>query len=222
MARAVSPPEAPLSVARAADRVIRVLQVPFVPPLILGVLGVLIVEWFATDAHWLNAISLMVVYAVLTVGLNFAQGQSGLFTMGTAAFMGVGGYSTAYFTTAQHWSPILALLAGIVIALAIGGLFALLTLRISDIYLAIATLALVQIFGGMVLAYSTVTNGVNGITSVPPLGIGGLVADDVLKNALYYVRNTDVYPPNQRRDLGQRRCSSLNGMRFAKRLVVRE
>jgi branched-chain amino acid transport system permease protein len=168
----------------AADRVIRALQLPFVPPLILGALGVLIIELFAGDAHWLNVISLMVVYAVLTVGLNFAQGQSGLFTMGTAAFMGVGGYSTAYFTTAQHWAPILALLAGIVIALAVGGLFALLTLRISDIYLAIATLALVQIFGGLVLAYSTITNGVNGITSVPPLGIGSLVADDVLKNAL--------------------------------------
>ncbi len=170
--------------AGPADRVIRVLQLPFVPPLILGALGVLIIELFAGDAHWLNVISLMVVYAVLTVGLNFAQGQSGLFTMGTAAFMGVGGYSTAYLTTAQHWAPILALLAGIVIALVIGGLFALLTLRISDIYLAIATLALVQIFGGTVLAYSTVTNGVNGITSVPPLGIGSLVADDVLKNAL--------------------------------------
>jgi branched-chain amino acid transport system permease protein len=170
--------------AQAAERLIRVLQQPFVPPLILGVVGVLIVEWFAADAHWLNAISLMTVYAVLTVGLNFAQGQSGLFTMGTAAFMGVGGYSTAYLTTAQHWAPILALVAGVVLALAVGGLFALLTLRISDIYLAIATLALVQIFGGLVLAYSTVTNGVNGITSIPPLGIGSLVADDVLKNAL--------------------------------------
>lgn len=187
MARAAPIPDAPMSLrpgVGVADRLIRGLHLPFVPPLLLGVGAVVIIELFAGDNRWLSVISLMTVYAVLTIGLNFAQGQSGLFTMGTAAFMGVGGYSTAYLTTIQHWAPALALLAGVVLALVVGGLFALLTLRISDVYLAIATLALVQIFGGLVLAYSTITNGVNGITNLPPLGIGGLVADDVLKNAL--------------------------------------
>lgn len=187
MTQAVQAPQAPISAqpgAGAAERVVRLIQRPFVPPLLVGLVGTAVIELFATDAHWLSVISLMTVYAVLTVGLNFAQGQSGLFTMGTAAFMGVGAYSSAYLTVTQHWAPVPALLAGVVLCVIVGGFFALLTLRISEIYLAIATLALVQIFGGLVYAYPSVTNGVNGITNLPPLGIGGLVADDVLKNAL--------------------------------------
>ena len=161
----------------------RLARLPFVPPLVIGALAMLAVLLFTGDPHWENGISLMALYAVLTLGLNFAQGQSGLFTMGTAAFMGVGAYSTAYLTVTLHWAAVPAMLAGVVLAMAIAGLFALLTLRISDIYLAIATLALVQIFAGLVYAYPAITNGVNGLTNVPPLGIGGLVADDVVKNA---------------------------------------
>lgn len=187
MAEATLHPEAPIAPAPAGgvlEWVAWGLHQAWVQPIILGILAILLVEIFQSDPHWLSGISLMAVYAVLTVGLNFAQGQSGLFTMGTAAFMGVGGYSTAYFTVARHWTAVEALLAGVVIAMVVAGLFALLTLRISDIYLAIATLALVQIFTGLVYAYPAITNGVNGITNIPNFAIGGFVADDISKNAI--------------------------------------
>ena len=157
---------------------------PWVPPAVAGLVGLLIVAMLGGNEPWQAATALVVVYALATVGLNFAQGASGLFTMATAAFVGVGGYATGYLTTAQHWSALAALLGGIVISLIVGSIFALLTLRVSEIYLAIATLALVEIFGGLVDAYPGITGGVNGIPAIPPLSILGFTGDSPAKIAI--------------------------------------
>jgi ABC-type branched-subunit amino acid transport system ATPase component/ABC-type branched-subunit amino acid transport system permease subunit len=182
-------PEAPASVdpPRGASPLVRFLHQPWLPSVAMGVVFLVICALFTGNDRWLAATALVVVYAVLTIGLNFAQGASGMFTLGTAFFMAIGGYSTAYLTTAREWSPLMAMIAGVVIALVIGALFALLTLRVSEIYLAIATLALVQIGGGLILAYPSITNGVDGIPVIPAFSIGGFTADTTMKAAVFNV-----------------------------------
>jgi len=165
----------------------RILHWSPVPPLIAGAVGLAIVGVVSGNPVWLGATALLVVYALATVGLNFAQGGAGMFTMATAAFVGVGGYSTAYLTTVHHWTPIAAMAAGVVISLVVASLFALLTLRVGEIYLAIATLALVEIFGSLILAYSGLTGGENGIASIPPFSIFGFTASSVVKNAVFNI-----------------------------------
>ncbi|MDQ7910815.1 branched-chain amino acid ABC transporter ATP-binding protein/permease [Phytohabitans sp. ZYX-F-186] len=162
----------------------RLLHNPFAAPLAVGVVALVAVAALTGDQRWLAAVGLMATYALCTVGLNFAQGASGMFTMGHAAFMGVGAYATAYLTTAREMAPLTAMAVGAAISAAVGALFALLTLRVSEIYLAIATLALVQIFGGLLLAYPGITNGVDGIAAIPSFGVGGFEADTVAKNTI--------------------------------------
>ncbi len=162
----------------------RLLHNPFVAPLAVGAVALAVVAALTGDLRWLAAVGLMLTYALCTVGLNFAQGASGMFTMGHAAFMGLGAYTSANLTTQHGVNPLLAMLAGAALSAVVGGVFALLTLRVSEIYLAIATLALVQIFGGLLLAYPGVTNGVDGIAAIPPLSGLGFVADTVMKNTI--------------------------------------
>ena len=89
--------------------------------------------------------SVMIPFLVLSlaaIGLNILTGYTGLISLGTAAFMGVGAYSCYKLTTFFPGVNIivLILLSGLFSA-AIGVLFGLPSLRIKGFYLAVATLA---------------------------------------------------------------------------------
>jgi branched-chain amino acid transport system permease protein len=84
----------------------------------------------------------VLIFALASIGLNLLTGYTGLISLGTAGFMGVGAYATYKFTT---WFPganivLLIVMSGFVSA-AIGALFGLPSLRIKGFYLAVATLA---------------------------------------------------------------------------------
>ncbi len=56
------------------------------------------------------------IYAIATVGLAIFTGYTGLFSLGHAAFMALGAYTTAILTYFLHWPFIPALLVGMVVA----------------------------------------------------------------------------------------------------------
>jgi branched-chain amino acid transport system permease protein len=82
------------------------------------------------------------VFSLAAIGLNILTGYTGLISLGTAAFMGVGAYACYKLTTAFPGVNIvvLMLVSGLFSA-AIGVLFGLPSLRIKGFYLAVATLA---------------------------------------------------------------------------------
>jgi branched-chain amino acid transport system permease protein len=82
------------------------------------------------------------VFALAAIGLNILTGYTGLISLGTGAFMGVGAYACYKLTTILPGLNIVAciLLSGF-FAAAIGALFGLPSLRIKGFYLAVATLA---------------------------------------------------------------------------------
>jgi len=82
------------------------------------------------------------VFSLAAIGLNILTGYTGLVSLGTGAFMGVGAYACYKLTT---FFPnlniiVLALVSGVFSA-AVGALFGLPSLRIKGFYLAVATLA---------------------------------------------------------------------------------
>ncbi len=83
-----------------------------------------------------------IFYTIIAVqGLNVLTGYTGQISLGQAAFMLVGGYTSALVTT--HFGlpfPLAVLAAGLVAGLA-GLLFGLPSLRVKGFYLAMATLA---------------------------------------------------------------------------------
>jgi branched-chain amino acid transport system permease protein len=84
----------------------------------------------------------LLVFSLAAIGLNILTGYTGLISLGTGAFMGVGAYACYKMTTIFPGLNIIVciLLSGIFSA-AIGALFGLPSLRIKGFYLAVATLA---------------------------------------------------------------------------------
>lgn len=84
----------------------------------------------------------VLIFALATIGLNILTGYTGLISLGTGGFMGVGAYATYKLTTIYPDINIIVLiLASGLIAAAVGVLFGLPSLRIKGFYLAVATLA---------------------------------------------------------------------------------
>lgn len=118
----------------------------------------------------LNVLTTMLLFAALAQGWNVLGGYGGYLNLGTAAFFGIGAYTTAILNYELGWSPfataVLAGVAAVVLALVIG----IPSLRIRGVYFAILTLVLTFLM--QQLAFSIpITRGALGIFVVP-LGLG--------------------------------------------------
>jgi branched-chain amino acid transport system permease protein len=91
----------------------------------------------------LNAILIpFLIFALAAIGLNLLTGYTGLLSLGTGAFMGVGAYACLKLTTFfPHVDIIIWILASGLASAAVGVMFGLPSLRIKGFYLAVATLA---------------------------------------------------------------------------------
>src|SRR5580693_4676352 len=82
------------------------------------------------------------IFSLAAIGLNLLTGYTGLLSLGTGAFMGVGAYACYKLETFFPQVNILVwILASGVVSAAVGALFGLPSLRIKGFYLAVATLA---------------------------------------------------------------------------------
>ena len=82
------------------------------------------------------------VYALAAIGLNILTGYTGLISLGTGAFMGVGAYACFKLTTfLPNVNIIIWILVSGLFSAAIGAIFGLPSLRVKGFYLAVTTLA---------------------------------------------------------------------------------
>jgi branched-chain amino acid transport system permease protein len=111
---------------------------------------------------------------VLTIGINALLALSiwltlscGLLAMANAAFMGIGAYTASVLTMSAGMPFPVALAGGIaapvLVALAIGGP----TLRLSGVYLAMATLGFGEVVRVLVLNAEGLTGGALGLNGIP-------------------------------------------------------
>ena len=91
--------------------------------------------------YWLRLLVNFGICALAVLGLHILTGLCGLFSIGQAAFMAVGAYTAAIFTSKfglSGWAtlPLAGIMAGLV-----GVIFGAPSLRIKGFYLAMSTLA---------------------------------------------------------------------------------
>src|SRR6202034_1113469 len=113
----------------------------------IGIAVILLVAFVAFpllgNDFLLNAVMIpFLIFALAAIGLNLLTGYTGLLSLGTGAFMGVGAYACLKLTTAfpQVNIVIWIVVSGLFSAI-VGVLFGLPSLRIKGFYLAVATLA---------------------------------------------------------------------------------
>src|SRR5262245_59002785 len=102
------------------------------------------------------------------MGLNILVGYSGQLSLGHGAFMALGAYTSAilahrYKVDYLATIPIAALLTGVV-----GFLFGFPALRLSPLYLALATFALAVVTPSLIKRPDQLTGGVQGILLTQP------------------------------------------------------
>ncbi len=115
--------------------------------------------------------NIMAIGVIGAIGLNILTGFAGQISLGHGAFIGVGAYACAYFTSDLGMSFWVAMpLAGVVTAV-IGMIFGIPSLRLKGLYLAIATLAAQFIIEYVIVHWDKVTNGVLGkLVDSPHIG----------------------------------------------------
>ena len=98
------------------------------------------------------AIANTLIYGVIAIGFCLLLGYSGLASLGTAGFLGIGSYA-AFYVMQQFGLPYaVAFVSTLVLSLVIGVVVGFISLRIEGIYLAILTLGLSEILRNLLMA----------------------------------------------------------------------
>ncbi len=139
----------------------------------LGLFLVFLMVFPFVASAYLLYIANMIGFAIIgAIGLNLLTGFTGQISLGHAAFVGVGAYTSAILVTRLGFSFWLSVpCAGLVAALA-GMIIGIPSLRVKGLYLCIATLASQFIFEFIFIHWESMTKGITGI-HIPPPRIGG-------------------------------------------------
>jgi branched-chain amino acid transport system permease protein len=115
----------------------------------------------------------MIGFAVIgAIGLNLLTGFTGQISLGHAAFIGIGGYTSAILVTRLGFSFWLSIPFAGLVAAAAGLVIGIPSLRVKGLYLCIATLAAQFIFEFIFVHWESMTKGITGINVPPPVIAG--------------------------------------------------
>jgi branched-chain amino acid transport system permease protein len=131
--------------------------------LIAGVVGValLAVAPFL-DSYLLHLLIMVLFWGYLGACWNVLGGYAGLFSFGHALFFGIGGYTSTVLFMRIGLSPWLGMLAGALVAAAVGLFIGFLSFRygLRGIYFGLVTLAFAEVFRLVFLAWNFVGGSV--------------------------------------------------------------
>ena len=162
---------------------------------VVAVGGALIVVVPAVaEIFMLFELTLFLVLAILALSLAWVWGFGGILCFGQSVFFGLGGYTYAIAVINMGDSTV-PLMLGILLPALLAGLlgYFLFWQRISDVYLAVITLAVSLIFyyltgasaGSEYRIGNALLGGYNGIPSVPPINVPGAPEHQVVYGDLY-------------------------------------
>lgn len=144
----------------------------------------LAVPSLAKNTYQMLMFNLVLIYVMLTLGLNFSLGLTGQASMGHAALWGIGSYCTAILATRLHWPFYVVMPITVLVGVAFGLFIGLPTTRLKGRYLALATMAFGEIVIIVLMNWAKLTGGPNGILGIPAPVIFGLKLNTTYK--FYY------------------------------------
>lgn len=162
----------------------------------------IVVQILATEkvinAYIMQIVMFAEVNVIMTVSLNLINGFTGQFSLGHAAFMGIGAYISSMLTTLiiptrsfdkpiQYLIFIGSMIAGGIVAGFVGFLIGIPTLKLKGDYLAIVTLAFGEVLKA-VIRLTPFVGGPRGITGIPKLATFPIVSV-VMILAIILIRN---------------------------------
>jgi branched-chain amino acid transport system permease protein len=121
---------------------------------------------------YLTIIAGVIVYAIVTLGLNLLMGYAGLVSLGTAAFMGVGAYLAAFLTQDLGMDFLPSIILTVIVTSLLGIVVGLISLRVEGFFLAMATLAVAEILRQIFIEFTSFTGSFVGRNAGFPVFFG--------------------------------------------------
>lgn len=119
--------------------------------------------------------NMVLLYAILGISFNMLFGLTGQFSFGHAGLWAVGAYVSAFMTTRLGLPFLAAFVLAIIGGGIIGFLLAFPCRRVKGSYLSLMTWGFAEIVRVVLVNWTPVTGGVNGISNIPSASIGPLV-----------------------------------------------
>src|SRR6266851_7634424 len=136
-----------------------------------------------TNSFVILLITRALILAILAMSLDILLGFTGLASLGQAAYLGVGAYTTAILATKYQFGLgydfWLVVLFGILIGAALAAVFGLFAIRATGVYFLMITLAFGQCVWGLAYRWNSMTGGDNGINLPGRPAFGIQLANDV-------------------------------------------
>ncbi|HPQ38646.1 MAG TPA: branched-chain amino acid ABC transporter permease [Synergistaceae bacterium] len=109
---------------------------------------------------------LLMINGIAAMGVSILTGFTGIFTLGHAAYLAIGSYTTAILTLDYgiHWFP--AIIAGGILAMILGYLIGIPTLKLFGDYYAIASIGLAESIRLIIENWQSLTNGARGLPGI--------------------------------------------------------
>jgi branched-chain amino acid transport system permease protein len=122
----------------------------------------LVLAPFFLSSYLMSQLVFVCIYAIVGVGLMILTGFTGQASLGHAAFLAIGAYTSAYLQQLGVPFPVYFLAAGILTGV-IGALVGFPALRLQGIYLVIATISFALIVEEVLARWESVTHGNDGM-----------------------------------------------------------
>jgi branched-chain amino acid transport system permease protein len=141
-------------------------SVGWLPPL----LGVVIIALLpiVVQGFWIGLIAEGAAFGVLFLSFTLVTGEGGMVWLCMVTFGGVGGLAAGQLSAVHHWPILLSVLAGGIVALPMGIIIGILTIRLGNLYVALVTLTFGLLMENLVFNLQTFLNNGLGETINPP------------------------------------------------------
>ncbi len=161
------------------------------PPLIVLAIGLLLMLPLFVESTYVLHIMILIFISVITgSSWNVLGGYTGQYSVGHAAYFGVGAYTTMILLQFRHVPPWYGVWAGAAAALVVALIIGSICFRLRGPYFVLASIAVAEIIRVSALNLKNVTNGAEGIlvTEIPPLMVSNTtITDWVSKVPFYYI-----------------------------------
>jgi branched-chain amino acid transport system permease protein len=134
------------------------------------VAGVLAALPFLLSDYNVSLAAQVGIFFIAVLGLNILTGYTGQISIGHGAFMAIGGYTTAVMSRDHHTNLVVTMLMAFAICFVVGLLVGLPALRLSGVYLALATFALAVSVPQLPLKWSKFLGGRDGVQTSQTVG----------------------------------------------------
>src|SRR5690606_18175593 len=124
---------------------------------------------------WLDIAFMTLVWAGIAGSWNFLAGFAGQFSLGHAAFIGIGAYTSSLLFVDHNISPWIGLFLGALLAAVVAAGLAAISLRTRGPFFTLMTIAFAEIVRILTIYFRDITRGSEGVLIDQPSGLMNMI-----------------------------------------------